>query len=107
MLPERIGVARAREIQLLNRHITPDAAVAYGIAPEAVASERIDCVIGGWIAKLNTNATGSVRATRELLMPPERRAEIENKLVRERERFLDQIESDEADAAMAKFLAVA
>jgi 2-(1,2-epoxy-1,2-dihydrophenyl)acetyl-CoA isomerase len=107
MLPERIGVARTREIQILNRRITPDTAVRYGIATEAVAPERIDQVIGGWIASLRTKARSSVRATRELLTPPERKAEIAGKLSRELDRFLDEIESDEAEAAMAKFLAVA
>lgn len=107
LLPERIGAARAREIQILNRHIQADIAVRYGIATEAVATEHIDRVIDGWIKTLKTNAPGSVRATRELLIPPERRADITVKLQREFDRFLDQIESDEADAGMAKFLAVA
>jgi 2-(1,2-epoxy-1,2-dihydrophenyl)acetyl-CoA isomerase len=107
MLPERIGMARAREIQILNRHISPDAAVAFGLATEAVAAERIDLVIDRWIATLRTKIGSSVLATRELLMPPERRTEIATKLERELSRFLDEIESDTADAAMAKFLAVA
>lgn len=107
MLPERIGAARARTIQLLNRHVSADEAVALGIATEAANVEQIDHVIDGWIAALRTKVGASVRATRELLMPPEQRAEIAGKLERELGRFLDEIESDAAEAGMAKFLAVA
>jgi 2-(1,2-epoxy-1,2-dihydrophenyl)acetyl-CoA isomerase len=107
MLPERIGTARARAIQLLNRHITPDEAVALGIATEAASAERIDQVVDGWIATLRSKAGASVRATRELLLPPARRTEIATRLERELNRFLDEIESDAAEAGMAKFLAVA
>lgn len=107
LLPERIGAARAREIQILNRHISADAAVAYGIATEATAARQLDEVIESWIATLHGKVRGSVRATRELLAPPERRTEVEGRLRRELDRFLDQIETEEADAGMAKFLAVA
>lgn len=107
MLPERIGVARAREIQILNRHVSADSAVAYGIATEAVAPEQIDHVIAGWIGTLRGKSRGSLRATRELLMPPERRSAIADKLRQEFERFVHSIESEDAEAGMAKFLAVA
>ncbi|MBX3535492.1 MAG: enoyl-CoA hydratase/isomerase family protein [Xanthobacteraceae bacterium] len=107
LLPERIGAARAREIQILNRHISAGAAVAYGIATEATAARQLDEVIESWIATLHGKVRGSVRATRELLAPPERRTEVEGRLRRELDRFLDQIETEEADAGMAKFLAVA
>ena len=107
LLPERIGAARAREIQLLNLHISAEAAVAYGIATKAVTAEHIDHVIDGWVEKLKTDTPGSVRATRALLLPTALRMEIAGKLRREFDCFLDQIESDEADAGMAKFLAVA
>ncbi|MBX3521763.1 MAG: enoyl-CoA hydratase/isomerase family protein [Xanthobacteraceae bacterium] len=107
LLPERIGAARAREIQILNRHISADAAVAYGIATEATAARQLDEVIESWIATLHGKVRSSVRTTRELLAPPERRTEVEGRLRRELDRFLEQIETDEADAGMAKFLAVA
>lgn len=107
LLPERIGAARAREIQILNRHISAGAAVAYGIATEATAARQLDEVIESWITTLHGKVRGSVRATRELLAPPERRTEVEGRLRRELDRFLDQIETEEADAGMAKFLAVA
>jgi len=107
LLPERIGVSRAREIQILNRHISAEAAVLYGIATESAPAAHLDQVIGGWIEALRGHSRSSVRATRELLMPPENRTEIARKLQCELDRFLDEIECDEADAAMARFLAVA
>lgn len=107
LLPERIGASRARAIQLLNRHVPADEAVSIGIATEAVAPEQIDSLIDGWIVALRSKQAGGVRATRELLLPPERRAAIAAGLERELERFLDEIESDAVEAGMAKFLAVA
>jgi 2-(1,2-epoxy-1,2-dihydrophenyl)acetyl-CoA isomerase len=107
LLPERIGAARARSTQLLNRRITAGEAVAFGIATEAASAEHLDNLIDGWIATLRTHAASSVRATRELLMPWQRRAEIAAGLDRELERFLNEIESDAAEAGMTQFLAVA
>lgn len=104
LLPERIGAARARAIQLLNRHVPAEEAVALGIATELAPPEAIDRVIDGWIDSLDRKVACGVRATRTLLLPPERRAAIAAGLERERAQFVDLIDTEAVEAGMAKFL---
>jgi 2-(1,2-epoxy-1,2-dihydrophenyl)acetyl-CoA isomerase len=105
LLPERIGAARAAAIQLLNRHISPEDAVALGLATALVPEEKLDAQIDAWLATLRAKSHSSVAATRALLMPPWRAAAIRAGLERERATFLDLIETPQAEAAMARFLA--
>lgn len=107
MLPHRIGYSRARAIQLLNLHVSADEAFALGLATQVTGEEEIDAVIDDWIATLRRKVGRSIRATRELLTWPERRAAVADGLQRELDRFLDEIETESAEAGMARFLAVA
>lgn len=105
LLPERIGSARAGAVQLLNRRIGPEEALELGLA-QAVSDEGgIDTVIETWTATLAGKVGPSLAATRALLMSPERRRSIAESLERERQSFLDLIETDETEAGMARFLA--
>ena len=104
MLPQRIGRARAQTIQLLNRRMSPEFAVALGLATELAEASKIDTVIDHWIATLKGKVACGVRATRRLMMPPERRAAIIAGLQRELDAFVEQIDTDEVEAGMAKFL---
>lgn len=105
LLPERIGPARAGAVQMLNRRIGAEEAVALGIAQAAPAESEFEALIGGWLDTLRSKVGPSLAATRSLLMPPERRRAIADGLERERARFLDLIETDETEAGMARFLA--
>ncbi|MBL8571476.1 MAG: enoyl-CoA hydratase/isomerase family protein [Phreatobacter sp.] len=105
LLPERIGPARAGAIQMLNRRIGADEALALGIAQAAPAANEFEAVIAGWLGTLRSKVAPSLAATRSLLMPPERLRAIADGLERERSRFLDLIETDETEAGMARFLA--
>jgi 2-(1,2-epoxy-1,2-dihydrophenyl)acetyl-CoA isomerase len=107
MLPHRIGIARARAIQLLNHHVSANDALALGLATRISQDREIDTIVDGWIAALRTKVSSGVRATRELLMQPEQRSAIAAGLQHELDRFLDEIETDAAEAGMARFLAVA
>jgi 2-(1,2-epoxy-1,2-dihydrophenyl)acetyl-CoA isomerase len=104
LLPERIGPARAAAIQFVNRRIGPEEAVGLGLATEPVADEAMAPTIEGWLAALRAKVPSSLRATRALLLSPERRAAIARGLEREREHFLALIETTETEAGMARFL---
>ncbi|QCI64210.1 enoyl-CoA hydratase/isomerase family protein [Phreatobacter stygius] len=104
LLPERIGSARAGAIQLLNRRIGPEDAVALGLATVAVADAELAPTIETWLATLRTKVPSSLQATRSLLFSPERRETIARGLERERQRFLALIETPETEAGMARFL---
>ncbi len=105
LLPEKIGIARAAAIQLLNRQIGPEAAVALGLATTASEPDGLDGQIAAWIATLRGKDRASLRATRALLLPPQRIDAIRAGLERERARFLDLVDTPEAEAGMARFLA--
>jgi 2-(1,2-epoxy-1,2-dihydrophenyl)acetyl-CoA isomerase len=105
LLPERIGAARAAAIQLLNRRIEAQEALALGLATAIVPAEQLDAQVASWIATLKAKVPASLAATRALLMPPWRAAAIRAGLAREREQFMDLIDTPQAEAAMARFLA--
>ena len=100
LLPARIGERRAREIQLLNRHVVADEALALGLADGV--SDDIDAVIDGWIAALRAKSQASIHSTRKLLRPDLRA--IAEGLEHERQAFLALIGSEETEAGMARFL---
>ncbi len=105
LLPDRIGAARAGAIQLLNRRIGPDEALALGLVQSVADESELDAVITAWTDTMAGKVGPSLSATRSLMTPPERRRAIADGLERERRRFLDLIETDETEAGMARFLA--
>lgn len=105
LLPDRIGAARAGAIQLLNRRIGPDEALALGLVQSVADESELDAVITSWTDTIAGKVGASLVATRSLLMPPQRRRSLADGLDRERRRFLDLIETDETEAGMARFLA--
>jgi len=104
MLPERIGIHRAREIQLLNRRLPAAELVTLGLADALVPTDALDATIAGWAATLAAKQPGAVAATRRLLLPTGRRAAIAAALETEKQEFMVQIATDEADHGMARFL---
>ncbi|MCZ0735270.1 enoyl-CoA hydratase/isomerase family protein [Phreatobacter sp. AB_2022a] len=104
LLPERIGLAQAAAIQLLNRRIGPDEALALGLATAVVTADALEATVETWLAALRGKVGPSLAATRALLTPPARRAAIADGLARERDRFLALIETDATEAGMARFL---
>lgn len=102
LLPDRIGRARALDIQLTNRTVFRDEALAWGLAQySAGAGEELATAFS--IANtLTRRRPGSVANTLKLNRPdPERTAAA---LEREYQAFLEQITTDEADRGMAEFL---
>ena len=104
LLPERIGVTRAAAIQMLNRRIGAEEALALGLATRLAAEDDLDATIADWTTMLNAKVRSSLVATRALLTPPARRLALADALERERQRFLSLIETDETEAGMARFL---
>jgi len=105
LLPERIGRARALEIQLLNRRIEAEEAQRLGLLHTLVPENTLDAVLATLLADLRRAKPGSVSHTLALMRPD--RDRVAAALERERAHFLAQIETDEADAGMAAFLGIA
>lgn len=104
MLPDRIGAAKAREIQLLNRRVPADELLALGLATALLPEAALDAAIADWCAALADMRPGAVAATRLLLRPAAESGRIAAGLAAEQQAFLAQIDSDEAEAGMARFL---
>jgi 2-(1,2-epoxy-1,2-dihydrophenyl)acetyl-CoA isomerase len=105
LLPARIGAAKAREIQLLNRRITAAEAVRLGLATTLVEPENLDETIAQWVAALLDKRPQAMCRTKKLLSSPERRVAVVEGLEAEKLSFIEQIDSEEAQAGMARFLA--
>lgn len=104
LLPERIGAARARAFQLVNRHICAAEALALGLATHVVAASGLDATIAELVATLGAKSSRSVRETKRLLMTPERRRDIERDLQRERDAFVETIALPQTELGMNRFL---
>jgi 2-(1,2-epoxy-1,2-dihydrophenyl)acetyl-CoA isomerase len=104
ILPERIGAARARMVQLLNRRIGAADAVEWGIASVVVDPEKLDRTIADWVATLDGKVASAVACAKARLLPAARRAAYEEGLEAERLSFVRQIASAAAHEGMARFL---
>ncbi len=104
LMPARIGERRAREIQLLNRHVQADEALRLGLADAVVDADALDGTIDGWVANLRAKSQASIRSTRGLLRSPDHMAAIADGLERERQAFLALIDTEATEAGMARFL---
>ena len=100
MLPARIGAHRAREIQLLNRRIGADEALALGLAQSL--GDAPSEAIAGWLATLRDHVPGALTETKRLIadLPA-----LEAALDAERDAFVARIDSAEVRIGMARFLA--
>ncbi len=104
LLPERIGAARARMVQLLNRRVSAAEAVAWGIATALVEPAELDCTITTWVDSVAGKVASALACTKARLMPPERRTAYAAGLEAERKSFVAQITSAAAHEGMARFL---
>jgi len=102
LLPERIGRARALEIQLLNRQLDAEEAVRVGLFQSLAGEDALDVALAKILSTLEHAKPGSVRHTLALMRPDAEKIAV--LLDAERQHFLQQLESDEAEAGMAAFL---
>jgi 2-(1,2-epoxy-1,2-dihydrophenyl)acetyl-CoA isomerase len=103
LLPERIGRARALEIQLLNRSLKAEEALACGLIQQLVDQAELMPTVEALAATIAVKKTGSVARTLKLMRPDPVVAAAA--LDKEYRSFLEQIVTDEAHEGMAGFLA--
>lgn len=104
LLPERIGAARAGEIQMLNQRLDAERARALGLASLVCDGHDLDFALKAAVARLLGKSPASLAATKALLWPPGRRAALAAGLARELESFLALIDQPETEAGMHRFL---
>jgi 2-(1,2-epoxy-1,2-dihydrophenyl)acetyl-CoA isomerase len=104
LLPERIGAARAGEIQMLNQRLDAERARALGLASLVCDAQDLDLALKTAVSRLLGKSPESLAATKALLWHFERRAALAAGLTRELESFLDHIDRPETEAGMQRFL---
>jgi len=100
ILPDLVGRTRATTLQLLNQTITAEQALEWGLATAYAESAGLDRAVAELSGQLLAKKTGSVSCTRRLMRP----ADLESRLERERERFVEQIVTGEAMAGIKAWL---
>lgn len=102
MLPDVIGRKRAAEILMLNLSITAEQAVAWGLANRIVPAEGIRAEALAIAEAIARQQPESVQRTRRLLW--NQRESLAARLEEERQQFVRQIVTAEAQNGMAAFL---
>lgn len=101
LVPARIGRTRATAALLGNQRIAGPEAAAIGLATECVADDALDGAVTRWTETLLAMSPPALRAARRLLTDADGLAAA---LDSERAAFLDLIETDAAEAGMARLL---
>lgn len=102
LMGQQIGASRSLEIQLTNRALTATQAHDYGLAHYLVEPEALEEQVQTICQNLCAKQPESVLSTLRLNRPD--RSEAAISLQREYEAFEAQIQTNEANAGMARFL---
>ena len=104
LLPEKIGTARALEIQYLNKRVTAAEAQALGLATCLCPLSGLETQITAWIASLGRSYRQTHQATRQGIWDEDRRQLVRNRLDQEKSRFLNLITRPETLHGMRDFI---
>ncbi|WP_425088559.1 enoyl-CoA hydratase/isomerase family protein [Stappia sp.] len=107
LLPERIGAAKALEVQYLNTRLDARACRDLGLASRVVSSDDLDAEVAALVTVITSKDLASLKASRANVWTPQRRARIAAALERERAAFLRLIARPQTARRMAAFLAPA
>jgi 2-(1,2-epoxy-1,2-dihydrophenyl)acetyl-CoA isomerase len=104
LLPERIGAARALEIQLLNRRIPAREALSLGLSDDLASPERLDSVIEEKLETLARHDSETLRQTKRLIRNRAFHARVAAGLEAEKAAFIELVGRDEVRARLAAFM---
>jgi 2-(1,2-epoxy-1,2-dihydrophenyl)acetyl-CoA isomerase len=104
LLPSLIGPKRVSEIIMLNKVVTAENAVDWGLASRIVAQEDIDKEARQTAQKISGMCAQSIRQTKRLLLSTY--GDIPTRLEQERYQFVKQVMTVEAREGMARFLGI-
>lgn len=83
-LPERVGVAKARELSFTARRITGIEAAQVGLAVRSVPLDELDAAVATTAGQITANSSGTVSKMKRLITDSQNMARAEA-LLRERE----------------------
>lgn len=105
LLPERMGTARALEVQYLNRRLTASDCLRLGLASETCPPAQLEARVRARLAVLAEMDPGTLAVTRANVWNEERRAAVARDLERELHGFLALIARPQTRERMQAFLA--
>lgn len=102
LLPRIIGARRSAACLLLNRSISAEEALDWGIANDLVTSERLQEAARDMAQKIARYPEGTMRTSKQLLW--RERAQIAVDLESERQKFVELITGADAQSGVRRFL---
>lgn len=103
LLPDRIGTAKALQIQYRNERIGATEALVLGLATCICPPEELESQIRSWTNEIAKGYAQTHRATREKVWDDQRRAEVRSRLDQEKTRFLELVTRPETLEGMRDF----
>jgi len=103
LLPERVGTSRALQIQYLNERVSASEALSLGLVSSVRPTDELIGCIDGWVGGLASRFKQTHQATRNGVWDEARRDQVQLRLDREKDRFLQLIARAETLAGMQAF----
>lgn len=104
LLPERVGAAKALEIQYLNTRVSADQAREIGLVTSTCARPDLEEQIDSWVTGLRLKKAQSHKAARHNIWDKARRGEVRSRLEQEKAHFLELVARLETLEGMKAFV---
>ncbi|TYC52139.1 enoyl-CoA hydratase/isomerase family protein [Rhodobacterales bacterium] len=106
LLPDRIGAAKALEIQYLNARLSAYDAAKLGLAAQVCPLSKLEATVEAWVERLSRGCAQTHLATRQNVWDERRLDGVRARLDQEKQRFMDLIARPATIAGMREFLRV-
>lgn len=103
LLPERVGTAKALELQYLNSRLSARDALRLGLANAVVPEGGIEDQIDIWTASIADMNANTLKATRANVWDKTRIAMVRERLDQEKRRFLERVTAPDTLEGMKRF----
>ncbi|MES0881169.1 enoyl-CoA hydratase/isomerase family protein [Roseibium sp. SCP14] len=103
LLPERVGTAKALQIQYLNERLAAAEAFELGLAADVCTRAELEARIETWVDGIAGRYRQTHRATRQSIWDDQRRGLVRRRLEKEKSRFLELVARPETLEGMQNF----
>ena len=103
LLPERIGTAKALELQYLNTRLTAEEALWLGLANAVVPEGEVESRIDAWTSAIADMNGNTLKVTRANVWDRARIATVRERLDQEKRRFLERVTARDTLEGMKRF----
>jgi 2-(1,2-epoxy-1,2-dihydrophenyl)acetyl-CoA isomerase len=103
LLPERIGTAKALELQYLNTRLRASDALWLGLANAVVPEKDVEGQIDAWTSSIADMNRNTLKATRANIWDNSRIATVRDRLDQEKRRFLERVTAQDTLEGMKRF----